>query len=129
MCKERPRPAGGRSGWIASEHARVRARFARWRSCKRNSPCEAAAFLSRSGRMTRRNRWLIPYLAAVVAFILRLWMNTMRVRTVSADGRSHPDDPRHARYIYAFWHEGLLAPLATRPKIRVLNSQHHDGEF
>ena len=78
--------------------------------------------------MTRRNRWLIPYLAAVVAFILRLWMNTMRVRTVSADGRSHPDDPRHARYIYAFWHEGLLAPLATKPRIRVLISQHTDGE-
>lgn len=79
--------------------------------------------------MTKRNRWIVPYLAAVIALFIRLWMNMMRVRMVSADGRSHPEDPRQSRYIYAFWHEGLLAPLATRPKIRVLISQHTDGEF
>ena len=37
--------------------------------------------------MTRRNRWLIPYLTAAVAFVIRWWMSTMRVRIVSADGR------------------------------------------
>src|SRR5262245_266413 len=78
--------------------------------------------------MTKRNRWLIPYLAAAVAFIIRVWMSTMRTRIVSADGRQHPADPTENRYIYAFWHEGLLAPIATRPKIRVLISQHTDGE-
>jgi lysophospholipid acyltransferase (LPLAT)-like uncharacterized protein len=78
--------------------------------------------------MTRRNRWLIPYFAAAVAWLIRLWMRTMRVRTVTADGRQHPTDPKEHRFIYAFWHEGLLAPLATRPKIRVLISQHTDGE-
>jgi lysophospholipid acyltransferase (LPLAT)-like uncharacterized protein len=78
--------------------------------------------------MKRRNRWIVPYIAAAVAFVIRLWMFTMRVRLVSADGRRHPVDPQEDRYIYAFWHEGLLAPLATRPKIRVLISQHTDGE-
>lgn len=52
----------------------------------------------------------------------------MRVRIVTGDGRQHPTNPRQHRYIYSFWHEGLLAPLATRPKIRVLISQHTDGE-
>jgi lysophospholipid acyltransferase (LPLAT)-like uncharacterized protein len=55
-------------------------------------------------------------------------MSTMRVRMASPDGRRHPADPNQSRYIYAFWHEGLLAPLATHPKIRVLISQHTDGE-
>ena len=79
--------------------------------------------------MKRRNRWLIPYLAAAVAFVIRLWMCTMRVRILTADGREHPADPAQSQFIYAFWHEGLLAPLATRPKIRVLISQHTDGEL
>ncbi|HMC12039.1 MAG TPA: lysophospholipid acyltransferase family protein [Pirellulaceae bacterium] len=78
--------------------------------------------------MKRRDRWLIPFIAAAVAFVIRLWMSTMRVRMVSADGRRHPADPKQNRYIYSFWHEGLLAPLATNPKIRVLISQHTDGE-
>jgi lysophospholipid acyltransferase (LPLAT)-like uncharacterized protein len=88
----------------------------------------AGGFPDRFRGMKRRNRWLVPYITAVVAWVIRLWMSTMRVRIVSADGREHPTDPRQSRYLYAFWHEGLLAPLATRPKIRVLISQHTDGE-
>jgi lysophospholipid acyltransferase (LPLAT)-like uncharacterized protein len=78
--------------------------------------------------MTRRNRWLIRYIAAAAALFIRAWMSLMRVRVVSADGRDHPADPANGRFVYAFWHDGLLAPLATRPKIRVLISQHTDGE-
>jgi lysophospholipid acyltransferase (LPLAT)-like uncharacterized protein len=78
--------------------------------------------------MKKRDRWLIPYFAAAVACLIRIWMSTMRLRVVCADGRQHPVDPREQRFLYAFWHEGLLAPLATRPKIRVLISQHTDGE-
>jgi lysophospholipid acyltransferase (LPLAT)-like uncharacterized protein len=78
--------------------------------------------------MKKRDRWLIPYFAAAVAWLIRLWMSTMRLRIACADGRQHPVDPRQERFLYAFWHEGLLAPLATRPKIRVLISQHTDGE-
>ena len=43
--------------------------------------------------MTRRHRWLIPCLAAAIALVIRLWMSTMRVRIVSADGHQHPSDP------------------------------------
>ena len=79
--------------------------------------------------MKKRDRWLIPYFAAFVAFLIRLWRSTMRVRIVCADGRRHPTDPRDGRFLYAFWHEGLLAPLAIKPKVRVLISQHTDGEI
>jgi lysophospholipid acyltransferase (LPLAT)-like uncharacterized protein len=79
--------------------------------------------------MTRRQRWLIPLFAAAIAAVIRLWMRTMRVRVVSADGREHPADPVAERFVYAFWHEGLLAPLARPPKVRVLISQHTDGEL
>jgi lysophospholipid acyltransferase (LPLAT)-like uncharacterized protein len=78
--------------------------------------------------MTHRTRWLVPFIAAAIAWFIRLWMSTMRLRIASADGREHPADPAQARYLYAFWHEGLLAPLATRPTIKVLISQHTDGE-
>jgi lysophospholipid acyltransferase (LPLAT)-like uncharacterized protein len=78
--------------------------------------------------MKQRNRWLIPYVAAVMALVIRLWMRTMHVRIVTVDGRPHPPDPRQVRHLYAFWHEGLLAPLATSIKVRVLISQHTDGE-
>jgi len=53
----------------------------------------------------------------------------MRVRIISADGQRHPLDPVTKRYLYAFWHESLLAPIITKPKIRVLISQHRDGEL
>lgn len=79
--------------------------------------------------MKLRHRWLIPYAATAIAGVVRKWMATTRVRIVSRDGRQHPTDPAEGRFLYAFWHEGLLAPLATRPIIRVLISQHTDGEW
>jgi len=79
--------------------------------------------------MTFRSRWFVGYLAAAAAFVIRWWIRTLRVRRASADGREHPSDPARERFIYAFWHEGLLAPLATPTNIRVLISQHTDGEF
>lgn len=79
--------------------------------------------------MTFRSRWLVGYLAAALALVIRVWVGTLRVRKVSIDGRDHPADPAEQRYIYIFWHEGLLAPLTTPAKIRVLISQHTDGEL
>jgi lysophospholipid acyltransferase (LPLAT)-like uncharacterized protein len=90
---------------------------------------QEAAFLLVQLSMTRRTRWLVRYIAAIAAAVIRLWMSTMRVRIASPDGREHPTEPAAGRFIYAFWHEGLLAPLATRPKVRVLISQHTDGEL
>lgn len=79
--------------------------------------------------MTFRSRWLVDYFAAALALVLRWWVRTLRVRRVSADGREHPVPAADGeRFLYIFWHEGLLAPLATPANIRVLISQHTDGE-
>jgi lysophospholipid acyltransferase (LPLAT)-like uncharacterized protein len=80
-------------------------------------------------RMKLRHPFVVRFVALLAAMLIRVWMSTMRVRVVSADGQAHPVDPAQARYIYAFWHEALLAPLVTRPKARVLISQHADGEL
>lgn len=72
---------------------------------------------------------VIRLVAALAAVVIRLWMATTRVRTHCADGRPHPVDPAQGRFIYAFWHETLLAPIAVRPQARVLISQHRDGEL
>ena len=79
--------------------------------------------------MKLRHPLLIRAAAFVAAILVRVWMSTMRVRIVSADGQHHPLDPATERYLYAFWHESLLAPIVTKPKIRVLISQHRDGEL
>jgi lysophospholipid acyltransferase (LPLAT)-like uncharacterized protein len=79
--------------------------------------------------MKLRHPLAIRLVAFLAALLIRLWMSTMRLRVVSADGQSHPVDPASLRYIYAFWHEALLAPLIKRPKARVLISQHADGEL
>jgi lysophospholipid acyltransferase (LPLAT)-like uncharacterized protein len=80
-------------------------------------------------RMKLRHPLVIRLVALAAAMLIRVWMSTMRIRVASADGQAHPVDPHRARYIYAFWHEALLAPLAKRPKARVLISQHADGEL
>ncbi|MDX1946334.1 MAG: lysophospholipid acyltransferase family protein [Pirellulaceae bacterium] len=80
--------------------------------------------------MTKRQKIaLARVLAFLLAGMIRLWLATMRVRMVSADGQSHPADPSQARYIYAFWHETLLAPLVMRTQVRVLISHATDGEL
>jgi lysophospholipid acyltransferase (LPLAT)-like uncharacterized protein len=79
--------------------------------------------------MKLRNPTLIRLLALVAALAVRAWMSTLRVRLVFQDGRVHPTDPRKERYIYAFWHESLLAPTVRKTRIHLLISQHADGEF
>ena len=80
--------------------------------------------------MNKRQKVVLARIAAVLlAGIARLWLATLRIRMVTADGRVHPADPAVSRYVYAFWHEAMLAPLATRPKAQVLISQATDGEL
>ncbi len=80
--------------------------------------------------MKLRHPLAIRIVAFLAACLIRLWMSTLRLRLVSADGQSHPVDPQSARYIYAFWHETLLAPLVRRRlPVRMLISQHADGEL
>ena len=51
--------------------------------------------------------------------------------SASASPTSTPSitDPRRNRFVYAFWHEDILFGAAQRAKIRVLISQHADGEL
>jgi hypothetical protein len=80
--------------------------------------------------MKIRNRLLIRALAALAALLIRTWVGTLRVRMTSADHQQHPTDPAVLRYLYAFWHEALIAPIAKRGrKVQVLISQHADGEL
>ncbi len=79
--------------------------------------------------MKLRSPFLIRCIAAVAAFVIWCWISTFRIRVTSLDGRQHPVDPATEQFVYAFWHEGLLAPLTTRTKIRMLISQHADGEM
>ncbi|MCI0359627.1 MAG: lysophospholipid acyltransferase family protein [Planctomycetaceae bacterium] len=80
--------------------------------------------------MKLRHPLAIRLVAFLAALLIRLWMSTIRVRVISADGQPHPADPSTTRYLYAFWHETLLAPLVRRRlPARVLISQHADGEL
>jgi lysophospholipid acyltransferase (LPLAT)-like uncharacterized protein len=79
--------------------------------------------------MKIRHPWLIRFLAFVAAWLVRGWIGTLRHRLLVVDGREHPADARHERYLYAFWHEALLLPALFRARIHFLISQHADGEF
>ncbi|MCE9529289.1 MAG: lysophospholipid acyltransferase family protein [Planctomycetales bacterium] len=79
--------------------------------------------------MKLRSPFLIRCVAAVAAFVIWCWVSTLRIRITSLDGRRHPADPAQGQFLYAFWHEGLLAPLSTRVSIAMLISQHADGEM
>ena len=79
--------------------------------------------------MKLRSPIVIRVVATVAAALIWCWMRTMRIRIASLDGRAHPADPQQGRLFYAFWHEGLLAPLTTKIKVEMLISQHADGEL
>ncbi len=79
--------------------------------------------------MKLRSPWLIRIVAWVMGGMLRLWLRTLRVHVRSADGRRHPPDPAAERFIYAFWHESLLAPAKIRTRAQIMISQSADGEL
>ncbi len=79
--------------------------------------------------MKLRSPWMIRAGAFAIAGLLRAWLGTVRTRVISADGRKHPIDARAQRFIYAFWHESLLAPTKIRTRVKVLISQSADGEL
>lgn len=79
--------------------------------------------------MKLRNPQLIRVSALVVAALIRVWMATVRLRVVNQDDADHPADADRDRFIYAFWHDSLLAPVKFRARVRVLISKHADGEL
>src|SRR5262245_42906866 len=79
--------------------------------------------------MKLRNPSLIRLVGFVAAVVIRCWMGTIRSRLCLPDARQHPANPRRERFLYAFWHDSLLLPMAFKAPIHVLISQHADGEL
>lgn len=82
--------------------------------------------------MKIRHPLLIKALGFAIAWLVRIWIGTMRFRyrVLGPDVNPHKRGLR-GRYIYAFWHETLLLPAYhySRPDVWVLISQHADGEL
>lgn len=79
--------------------------------------------------MKLRDPRLIRLAAFVGAGLIRVWMATLRYRIVNRDAVEHPADADRHRFVYAFWHETLLAPVRLKARVRVLISKHADGEL
>lgn len=79
--------------------------------------------------MKLRHPWLIRLVGFVGAWLIWLWMSTLRYRHAFLDGDEHPANPRCKRFIYALWHESILFPAVFRTTIHILISQHADGEL
>ncbi|MCI0376090.1 MAG: lysophospholipid acyltransferase family protein [Gemmataceae bacterium] len=79
--------------------------------------------------MKLRHPGLIGLAALLAAWLVRVWLGSVRIRIFSPDGRRHPADATKERFLYIFWHEALLLPTTQRAKVKILISQHADGEL
>jgi lysophospholipid acyltransferase (LPLAT)-like uncharacterized protein len=82
--------------------------------------------------MKLRHPALIKLFGFVGAWIVRVWIGTLRYRFRSLGPEIRPNVAGLAgRYIYAFWHEGLLLVAGQHASrdVHVLVSQHADGEL
>jgi lysophospholipid acyltransferase (LPLAT)-like uncharacterized protein len=82
--------------------------------------------------MKIRKPWLIKAAGFSAAWALRLWLGTLSYRYRPLGPNVDPKRPEcRGRYIYAFWHEGLLLPAYHygRTRVHVLISEHADGQL
>jgi lysophospholipid acyltransferase (LPLAT)-like uncharacterized protein len=82
--------------------------------------------------MKINSRWATSLTAFLGACLVRGLGCTLRYRYHAVGPVHDPYDiPLESRYICVFWHENLLLPAYQfgRPDIRVLISQHRDGEL
>jgi lysophospholipid acyltransferase (LPLAT)-like uncharacterized protein len=82
--------------------------------------------------MKIRHPALIRMAGLVIAWLVRLWLGTVRYRCRALGPRVEPTEPGlEGRYIYAFWHETILLPAYhyRRTPTHVLISEHADGEM
>jgi lysophospholipid acyltransferase (LPLAT)-like uncharacterized protein len=82
--------------------------------------------------MKIRHPWLIKILGVTGAWVVRLWMATLRSRYEPIGPPTLPAYlERGERYIYVFWHENMLFPAyqCRSPGISVLVSRHADGQL
>ena len=66
------------------------------------------------------------------SWCIRGLMKTISHRSYCLGAADFPPPPWHQqKYLFCFWHENLLAPCAffARPDVKVLISQHADGEL
>jgi hypothetical protein len=81
--------------------------------------------------MKIRHPLAIKFISLVGAWLLRLWMATIRYRYRPLGPNLEPSRTSlPGRFIYALWHENMLLPTYhyAKPNIRILISQHADGE-
>lgn len=81
--------------------------------------------------MKIRRLWVIQALGFAAAWVVRLWIVTLRFRYYPIGPPTLPPPNLGERYIYAFWHENMLLPAyhCGSPRVRVLVSRHADGEL
>jgi lysophospholipid acyltransferase (LPLAT)-like uncharacterized protein len=82
--------------------------------------------------MKIRHPFLLQAIGFAVAWLVRLWIGTLRYRYRPLGGNLDPTQPGfQGRYLYAFWHENILVPAYHygRRDIHVLISQHADGQL
>jgi lysophospholipid acyltransferase (LPLAT)-like uncharacterized protein len=82
--------------------------------------------------MKIRHLVLIKAMGFAVAWLVRLWIGTLRYRYRPMGVNVDPNQPNfRGRYLYAFWHENILVPAYHygRRDISVLISQHADGQL
>jgi lysophospholipid acyltransferase (LPLAT)-like uncharacterized protein len=82
--------------------------------------------------MKIRHPALIKAVGFAVAWIVWLWIGTLRYRYRPMGPNFDPNQPDfQGRYLYSFWHEHILIPAYQygRRDILVLISQHADGRL
>jgi lysophospholipid acyltransferase (LPLAT)-like uncharacterized protein len=82
--------------------------------------------------MKIRHTLLIQAVGFAVAWVVRLWIGTLRYRYRPMGANLDPNQPGfQGRYLYAFWHENILVPAYHygRRDIHVLISEHADGQM
>jgi len=82
--------------------------------------------------MKIRHPLFLKILSFVVAWVVRLWIGTVRYRYRPLGANYDPNGHRfRGRYIYAFWHENMLMPVYQYGghDIYVLISQSGDGQL
>lgn len=82
--------------------------------------------------MKIRHPWLIKAIGWIGAWLIRMWIGTLRYRVYSLGPVVVPSQPNlQDWYIYSFWHENMLLPAYHygRPDAWVLISQHADGQL
>src|ERR1043166_2728954 len=81
--------------------------------------------------MKIRHPLIIKWISLLGAWIIRLYCATFCLRIREVGVHVDPRDRLPRRYIYAFWHEGLLLPSVAfgRRRNACLISQHAEGEI